>query len=164
MKVNKHILKLYLCNSMEGLTYEEVKYRNFYASTMLSAMGIDIFDPIRKEKHVPGKIINLKNCGIKPEKVMRMDLGAVENAHIVFWITGDKATEGCVSEITWAACINEYITKKFPKKFIVVVSPTRHKSVVFSKRKIHFTTLHEGVVIVNTIDDGIALIRRKFKL
>jgi len=158
------VIKLYLANSMENLPYDTVKYRNFYARTMLSTMGIDVFDPIMKEKHTPGKIINLKNCGIKPETVMEMDFGAVQKAHIVFWITGDTASEGCVSEVTWAACLNKFTNKLFPKKLIVVVSPTRHKSTPFKDRKIHFTTLHKDVAVVKTIDDGVEYIRKRFKL
>lgn len=158
------VMKLYLANSMEGLVYEEVKYRNFYARTLLSALGIEVFDPIIKEKHTPGRIINLKNCGINPYKVMDMDLSAVESADIVFWITGDKATEGCVSEVTWAACLNKYVTKKVPKKTIVVVSPLRHPSTPKKDRRIHFTTLHKNVIVVKSIDDGIQVIKKRFNL
>jgi hypothetical protein len=149
---------------MEGLLYEDVKYRNFYARTMLSSIGIEVFDPIIKEKHVPGRIISLKNCGIKPEIVLRMDLGAVEKADIIFWITGDKASEGCVSEVTWAACLNEYAGKKFREKLIVIVSPTRHKSTPIKERKVHFTSLHKNTIIVKTIDEGIQVIRKRMKL
>ena len=148
---------LYLVGSMEFRTYEELKYEHFYIRQQLSALGIEkVIDPLIKEKHKPGKKVTLTKCGVKPRKVYEIDMGAVEESNIIFWITGDVVSEGSITEVAAAGMWNRW--NKKPKKHIVIVSPLRH-----SQKKIHFSNFHKGVKIVNTVEQGIEYIKRVIK-
>ena len=147
---------VYIAGSMEGRTYEELFYEHYYVRSELIKIGLEVFDPLLKEKHKIGKIIGLKNCGMPPKKVYAQDLAAVEWADIIFWVTGDKATEGSVTEVAWAGCINRF---KLGKKLILIVSPRRYR-----KELNHFCNMHKGVKVVKSVDEGIIYIKRRFKL
>ena len=74
----KKIRKVYMAGSMEGRTYESLFYEHYYVRQQLVNIGLDVFDPLLKESHKPGKLIGLKHCGINPKKVYFQDLHAVE--------------------------------------------------------------------------------------
>jgi len=150
------IVRVYLCGSMEGRTYEAVFYEHYYVRNQLISMGFEVFDPLLKESHKPGAKIGLTKCGLNPKIVYKQDLEAVEKASIIFWVTGDLPTEGSLTEIAWAGCMNRFKIGKH--KDIVVVSPLRH-----SKKKNHFANMHPGVKVVKRIDDGLTFLKRKFK-
>jgi hypothetical protein len=120
-------------------------------------MGCDVFDPLMKEKHNPLRTVSLTKCGMKPKDVYKQDLNAVEWANVVFWLTGDIASEGSVTEIAWAGCWNKF--KLGEKKILIEISPLR-----FSGKKNHFANMHDGVKLFYDIDDGINYIRKKWKL
>ena len=161
-KKAKKIRKVYMAGSMEGRSYESLFYEHYYVRQQLVNLGLEVFDPLLKEDHVPGKTVGLKGCGLAPLKVYKQDLGAVEKADIVFWITGDIQSEGSVCEVAWAGCMNKFIKKPF--KEIVIVSPRRHKSMPKAKRLIHFSSMHNGAFVVKSVDDGIQYIKKKFSL
>ena len=154
--MKSNIKKAYLAGSMEGRTYEELFYEHYYVRSELVKLGIDVFDPLLKEKHKVGKIIGLRSCGLSPRSVYKQDLDAVEWADIIFWITGDKATEGSVTEVAWAGCMNRFNKSN---KLILVVSPRR-----YSGQLNHFANMHKGVKVVKSVDEGIIYLKRRFKL
>ncbi len=162
MKKPKKIQKVYMAGSMEGRTYESLFYEHYYVRQQLVNLGLDVFDPLLKEDHKPGKVVGLKGCGLDPIKVYKQDLNAVEKANIIFWITGDVQSEGSVTEIAWAGCMNKF--NKKPYKTIVVVSPRRHKSTPKKKRLNHFGNMHQGCYVVRSVDEGIQYIKRRLKL
>ena len=147
---------VYMAGSMEGRTYEELFYEHYYVRSELVKIGLNVFDPLLKERHKIGKIIGLKNCGMPTRKVYKQDLDAVEWADIIFWITGDRATEGSVTEVAWAGCLNRL---KRGKKLILIVSPKRYKGTLT-----HFSQFHLGVKVVNSVDGGITFIKRRYRL
>ena len=149
--------RVYMAGSMEGRTYEELFYEHYYIRNQLVGLNLQVFDPLLKEKHKPGTKVGLKGCGMNPLDVYKNDLNAVEKADIVFWITGDIQSEGSITEISWAGCMNRYNHK--PTKTIVIVSPRR-----CSKKLNHFANMHKGVKVVKSVADGLAFIKRKFKL
>ena len=157
MKKPGKVLNVYMCGSMEGRTYEELFYEHFYIRSQLISLGLQVFDPLLKESHKPGHIVGLKGCGLKPKVVYKQDLDAVENADIVFWITGNKASEGSITEIAWAGCMNRF--KKGKKKTIIEVSALR-----YSGKLNHFANMHKGVKVVKSVNDGLTFLKRKFKL
>lgn len=156
MKKDKKIYKVYMAGSMEGRTYESLFYEHYYVRSELIKLGLDVFDPLLKEDHKPGKLVGLKHCGMNPLTVYKQDLTAVEKASIVFWITGDIPSEGSVTEIAWAGCMNRFFKRQ---KLILIVSPKR-----FSKKMNHFANMHKGVKVVKSVDAGITFIKRRFKL
>ena len=156
--MNRKKLCCYIVGNMEFRTYEELKYEHYYIRQSLSALGIEkVIDPLIKEKHKPGKKVTLTKCGIDPRTVYEIDMKAVEEANIIFWITGDRVSEGSITEVATAGAWNRW--KREPQKLIVIVSPLR-----CSKKLVHFSNFHIGTVIVNGVDEGMQLIKRKFKL
>lgn len=153
----KRILKCYLAGSMEGRTYDSIKYEHFYVRSRLLTLGIDVFDPLMKEDHKPGKLVGLKTCGMPARKVYKQDLNAVEDADIILWVTGDVQSEGSVTEVAWAGCMNKHRVGK--KKLIVVVSPRRK-----SGKLNHFGNMHPGTTVVADVDAAVAVIKRRFKV
>jgi len=153
----KRSLQCYLAGSMEGRTYDSIKYEHYYVRSQLLTLGIDVVDPLMKEDHKPGKLVGLKNCGMPPKKVYNQDLRAVENSDIVLWVTGDIASEGSVTEIAWAGCINRYRAGK--RKYIVVVSPRRS-----SGKLNHFANMHPNTVVVKDVDAAVTKIKRRYKI
>jgi hypothetical protein len=149
---------VYLIGSMEFRTYEELKFEHYYVRTRLSEIGIaKVIDPLIKEKHKPGKKVTLTKCGIKPSTVYEVDMKAVEEADILLWMTGDIISEGSVTEIAVGGAWNRWAKK--PLKTIVIVSPKR-----FHGKLIHFSNFHKNVTIVESVDDAIALIKKRFHL
>lgn len=147
---------------MEGRSYESLFYEHYYVRQQIVNLGLDVFDPLLKEDHKPGKVVGLKTCGMNPVKVYKQDIGAVEKADIVFWITGDIQSEGSVCEVAWAGCMNRF--NKKPNKTIVIVSPRRHKSTPRTKRLNHFSNMHKGSHVVKSVDEGIQYLKKRFKL
>ena len=152
MRPPKKILRVYMAGSMEGRKYEELKYEHFYVATQLRTLGLDVFDPLLKEKHKPGKVVGMKGCGLPPKQVYLQDLGAVESADIILWMTGDIQSEGSVTEVAWAGAMNRF---KLGSKRIVIVSPRRHSGSLN-----HFANMHKGVVVVESVDDAIQYLRK----
>jgi hypothetical protein len=148
--------KVYIAGSMEGRIYDELFYEHYYVRSQLVSLGLEVFDPLLKEKHNPGKTVGLKTCGMNPYRVYKQDLGAVESSDIIFWVTGDKATEGSITEMAWAGCMNRF--KEGKKKIIIVVSPLR-----WAKKINHFANMHDGVKLVRCVDDGISYLRKTLK-
>lgn len=147
----------YMVGSMEFRTYDELKYEHFYIRNQLSTLGIEkVIDPLMKEKHKPGHKVTLTKCGLKPEQVYEIDMQAVEESNIIFWITGDVVSEGSITEVAIAGAWNRW--KRKPEKIIIIVSPLRYQ-----KKKIHFSNFHSGVKIVNTVEGGIRYLKRKLK-
>lgn len=146
-------MKVYMCGSMEGRTYEALFYEHYYVRNELVKLGLDVFDPLLKENHKPGRTVGLKHCGMNPQIVYKQDLNAVEKANIIFWITGDIASEGSITEIAWAGCMNRFFKRQ---KLIIIVSPKR-----YSKKLNHFANMHKGVKVVKSVDDGIDYLKRK---
>jgi hypothetical protein len=157
MKPTKKIIKVYMCGSMEGRQYAELFYEHYYIRNQLSSLGLSVFDPLLKESHKPDTIVGMKGCGLSPRAVYKQDLTAVERADVIFWITGDIASEGSITEISWAGCMNRF--KKNPRKTIVIVSPKRYKGKVN-----HFANMHKGVKVVRSVEDGLIYLKRKFHL
>ena len=145
------IIKCYIAGSMEGRQYEDLKYEHFYVRTQLNTIGLEVFDPLVKEDHAPGRTVGLKNCGLDPQDVYHQDLTAVEEAAIIFWVTGDIQSEGSVTEVAWAGAMNKF---GLDAKWIVIVSPKRA-----SGQLNHFANMHPGVKVVKSVDDGIQYIR-----
>ena len=162
MKKPKKIYNVYLVGSMEGRSLESLFYEHYYVRQQLIGLGLNVFDPLLKESHKHGKIVGLKTCGMSPRQVYKQDLTAVENAHIIFWITGDIQSEGSITEIAWAGCMNRF--KKNPLKTIVIVSPRRHQTTPKIKRLNHFANMHIGTKVVKSVDEGIQFLKRKYKL
>jgi hypothetical protein len=105
-----------------------------------------------KEDHKPGRVVGLKHCGLAPLAVYNQDLGAVENADIIFWVTGDVQSEGSVTEVAWAGAMNRF---GLGAKLIVVVSPRRASGDLN-----HFGNMHPCTTVVKSVDDGIQYIRK----
>lgn len=156
MPKNQYVYKLYICGNMENRRYVDLKYEHFYVVTQLQTIGIDVFDPLLKERHTPNKAVGLKTCGMKPKDVYYQDLGAVEDSDIIFWVTGDTQSEGSVTEVAWAGCWNAHKIGK--QKLIVIVSPRR-----YSGELVHFSSMHKGAVVVPDVESGIEYIRKWVK-
>jgi len=152
-KRKRKLMGVYVAGAMEGRKYEELFYEHFYVRAQLVSLGLDVFDPLLKEKHKPGQIVGLKSCGLKPYNIYLKDTKAVEEADIIFWVTGDYVSEGSITEIAWAGCLNRH--KVYPLKHIIIISPLR-----FNKKKNHFANMHIGVQIFKCVDDGISYIRK----
>ena len=150
------VIKCYLAGSMEGRKYEDLKYEHYYVCSQLRTLSIDVFDPLLKEDHKPGKLVGIKSCGMTAKDVNHQDLTAVENDDIVFWVTGDIQSEGSVTEIAWAGAMNRF---GLSAKLILIVSPRR-----YSGELNHFANLHPGTQVVESVDDGIQYIRRALNL
>ena len=157
MKSKKKLLKVYMCGSMEGRKYDELFYEHYYIRNQLSSLGLAVFDPLLKESHKPNQIVGMKGCGLSPRAVYKQDLTAVEEADIIFWITGDKASEGSITEVSWAGCMNKF--KKGPRKSIIIISPLRYNG-----KLNHFSNMHLGVKVARSVEEGLVFLKRKFHL
>jgi len=157
-KYNKVKNICYMVGSMEFRTYEELELEHNYVRNKLYRLGIDkIIDPLIKEKHKPKQKVTLTKCSISPKAIYEIDIKAVEESNILFWITGDVISEGSITEIAFGGAWNRW--NKKPKKTIVIVSPKRFKS-----RLIHFSNFHKNVKIVPTVHRAIQFIKEKYRL
>ena len=147
---------VYMIGSMEGRTYEEVEYEHYYIRHHLADLGLNVLDPLCKEKHKPGKKLTLHNCGVPKKKVNEMDLKCVEQSRFLFWITGDIVSEGSETEFAGGGWWNRWNMK--PTKYLIIVSPKR-----YFKQFDHFQNMWKNVHVFKDVQSGIAFIKKVLK-
>jgi len=146
---------MYIVGSMEGRTFEDVQIEHDMIGKNFKKLGYSVLDPLKKENHKKGTILDIDNCGVTPRSVFAMDIECVEKSSLIYWCTADIKSEGSEVEFAVAGWItnNQWRFKKIGAKLI----PPKRMIMIGKKRASgelnHFQNMWPGVEIYATHEE-----------